>query len=218
MDDDFERRLNEWLEGQPGVTERRRVVRDDGTRVLVSKFDEGFAAHLHGVLERVPELFDADCVGEAYVAMANEHRDAPRAVVWRVAIDGILCGLADARGLTGADITNVRGGLDSVAALLDSALWTSPLAGDQGYAPAPGEVAAYRDAIEGLEGDGRLFVRVYGQFEGAHVVNYCAAPTFGRRLFVQAWAITTGPTVQGPPGAATAEPNQLLQGGASPHP
>jgi hypothetical protein len=193
-DDGFEQRLQQWMEGLPGVTERRRVVRRDGARVLVSKFEEGFAAHLHDVLDRLPELFDVAFTAEAYAKAAREHPEAPRALVWRVSIGRTLRALAEERGLTQDDVTNVGGGLDSVAALLDSVLWTSPLAGDAGYAPAPGECEAYGDAAGRMDTDAPIFMRVYGEFEGAQVVNYCPAPLFGRRLFNQAWSICTSAT------------------------
>lgn len=190
-DDGFEKRLNQWMDGLPGVTEPRRVVRHDGSRVLVSKFDEGFAAHLHGVLDRMPKMFDATHVALAYARVRAEHPDAPRAVAWRAAVDGVLTGLAQDLGLTADDVTNVRGGLDSVAAVLDAVLWSSPLAGDEGYEPLPGETDAYHDAMARMHGEAPIFTRVYGEFEGAHIVNYCPASAFGRRLFLQAWSLCT---------------------------
>lgn len=203
-DDAFEQRLQQWMDGLPGVTEPRRVVRHDGARVLVSKFDEGFAAHLHGVLDRVPELFDTDCVGRAYDRLASLNQETPRVLVWRAAIDTVLTRVAQERALSAGDVTNVRGGLDSVAAVLDAVLWSSPLTGDEGYEPLAGELDAYRDATARMDGDAPIFTRVYGEFEGAHVVNYCPAPTFGRRLFIQAWTICTRER-----GSVTAIPNRL---------
>lgn len=191
MDDGFEQRLQQWMSGLLGVTEPRRVVRSDEQRVLVSKFGDGFAAHLHDILDHVPELFDADCVAESYAALAGRNPQLPRAVAWRAAIDRLLAGLAQERGLTEDDVTSVRGGLDSVAALLDAVLWSSPVAGDGDYQPLPGEVDAYHDVIARMDGEAPIFTRVYGEFEGAHVVNYCPAAPFGRRLFLQAWSICT---------------------------
>jgi hypothetical protein len=187
--DDFEQRLQQWLAELPGVTEPRRLVRQDETRALVSKFEPGFAAHLHDVLDRVPELFDRVCVESAYRAFGQEHPEVLRAMAWRVAIDRVLTGLAVERELSEDDIRNVRGGLDSVAALIDSVLWTSPVAGDASYAPSAGELQAYEDAAGRMEDNAPVFTRAYGVFEGVSVVNYCPAAPFGRVLFQQAWAI-----------------------------
>lgn len=190
--DDFDERLQVWMDGLPGVTEPRRVIHRDASRIFVSKFEDGFAAHLHDVLDRVPELFDAVVMAAEYAVLADTDPSATRAATWRAAIDALLVRLASERGLTQLDVTNVRGGLDSVSALLDSTLWSSPAAGDKSYSVQPGELDAYHDVLARMEGDASIFTRVYGTFEGATVVNYCPAAAFGRRLFLQAWAICTG--------------------------
>lgn len=174
-----------------GVTEPRRIVRRDPERILVSKFEEGFAAHLHDVLDKLPELFETAAVQAEYTAVSRSGPQLSRSAAWRAAIDQLLVRLAGERGLTALDVTNVRGGLDSVSALLDSVLWSSPLVSDPSYAPFAGEEDAYRDVLARMEGEAPIFTRVYGMFDGATVVNHCPAAPFGRKLFLQAWAICT---------------------------
>jgi hypothetical protein len=217
MTGDFDERLQEWLGGLPGVTEPRRVVRRDAGRVLVSKFEAGFAAHLHDVLDRLPELFETPVVAVACAARASAYPAGTRVNTWRTAIDEMLTALAAERGISARDVTDVRGGLDSVAALLDSILWSAPLAGDRAYVPAPGELDAYNDALRRMEGDANIFTRLYGTFEGANVVNYCPAATFGRVLFVQAWDICTGGDTA-MRADATRGPIRQQRDGASPPP
>lgn len=60
--DDFHR----WLRDTAGVEQWRRIVRDDGERILVSKFEEGFAAGVHELIAQMPELFDEPAIRAVY--------------------------------------------------------------------------------------------------------------------------------------------------------
>jgi hypothetical protein len=179
----------EWLSLHAGVAEPRRLVRRDSERLLVSKFDEGFASRLHDALGRVPEIFETSRVCERYRVLAGRS-DAGRAAGWHAAIADLLRELGAERGLTSNDQAEIRAGIDSVAALLDSILWTSPAIG-AAFVPSSGEVDAYREAIERMDADPGMFTRFYGVFEGVRVENHCPGAPFARKLLAQAWTICT---------------------------
>src|SRR5579883_1094724 len=116
----FEGRLAAAVDGLDG----RRVVRRDANRILVSKFEDGFAAALHASLTRVPELFDLGSVEAKYLTLAVAEPRLRRAETWHLAMQRLLADLGAARGLAAEQQAQVRAGVDSVAALLDSILWS----------------------------------------------------------------------------------------------
>ncbi|MEO9255367.1 MAG: hypothetical protein ABI305_07510 [Tepidiformaceae bacterium] len=189
--DGFEARLQEWLSELPGVTGERRVVRHDATRVLLSKFEPGFAPRLFEALERVPQLVSEPTVRRAYTELARERPGAPRVALWHEAIVGLLESHSGAANLGPNPMAEIQAGLDSVAAVMDSVLWSTPLAGDS-YTVAAGEIDAFRDVLADAESDGGIFTRFYGTFEGRSVLNHCPAAQIARGLLAQAWSICTG--------------------------
>lgn len=182
-------RFAEWIAGL-GVDGHRRLVRAQGGRLLVSKFEEGFAARLYVALERVPELTDGASARERYATAAVDYGRG-RVALWRETVDALLRELAPERGLDERQLAEIRAGTDSVAALLDSVLWSGPVTG-QAWAPGPGEVAAYEEALARMDADDGIFSRYYGTFEGARVENHCPGAPVARALFVQAWETVTG--------------------------
>jgi hypothetical protein len=188
----LERRLNAWLRAEVGVETPRRVVREEPGRILVSKFAAGFAQRLHRTLERLPRLFEVETVAAVYRRLAAARPEAGRVATWRAAALAVLDEGAGPAALTAVQRAEVRAGIDSVAAVLETVLWSGPRAGDTGYRPLPGEVAAYRDALTRAERAQDLFTRVYGTFEGAAVVNYCPGAPYARALLAQAWTVCTG--------------------------
>ena len=93
-----------------------------------------------------------------------------------------------ARNLDRDQLAEIRAGTDSVAALLDSVLWSSPHVGDS-YTPSESEQVAFAEAIARMDAHAGIFTRYYGTFEGARVENYCPGAQFARTLLAQAWAV-----------------------------
>jgi hypothetical protein len=184
----FEARLAGWLVGI-GVDGPRRVVRATGGRVLVSKFEEGFAARLYAALDRVPELTDGATVHGRYAAAALKPGKS-RVALWRETVDALTRELAPQRGLDERQLSEIRAGTDSVAALLDSVLWSGPVTGSE-WAPSPGEAAAYEEALARMDADDGIFTRYYGTFEGLRVENHCPGAPIARALFTQSWQTIT---------------------------
>lgn len=180
-----------WLRDAAGIAEPRRVVRRSPTAILVSKFDEGFAARLHETIDRLPEMFDDALVAERFAELAANEPDRLRAENWRLAVNSILGDGAAREGLHPGAVAEVRAGVDSVAALVDSILWTSPVAG-RPHVPEPSEVEAYDETRARMDAERGLFTRYYGSFEGVPVENHCPGSQVARRLFAQAWAICAG--------------------------
>ena len=190
--DDLEARIEAWLRESSEADEPRRVVRIDGESVLVSKFEPGFAAELHALLDRLPELFDEAAVSRAYAQQAaSAGRAEARVAVWHRALRTLLATLGVERGIDDAQQGLVRVGIDSVRAVLDSVLWSTPAVGDD-YTASAGERSAYRDALARLEGERELFTRYYGTFEGRRVENHCPGAAFARTMLAQAWTACTG--------------------------
>lgn len=189
--EDFEARFAAWLRDEAGVDEPRRVVRVGSASILVSKFDEGFAARLHETIAGLPELFEEAGMRRLYAEVAGESPGATRVACWHDTARRVLANaVADGR-LSGEDRAEVLAGIDSVAALLDSLLWTGPLV-DGEFEPGPGELDAYREALARMDSANSLFTRFYGTFEGTPVVNHCPGAQFARRLVAQAWSLCTG--------------------------
>ena len=194
----FATRLLRWVHDDLGIAEDRRLVRADGERALLSKFDEGFARRLHALLERMPGIFHLNTVDEQYrrlAAMADG--GTLRVDLWAQAMRALLEQECRAAGID--DDTRqafVRAGIDSVRAMLDVVLWSAPAVGQFDYTPASGEQTAYRDINERF-GAADAFSRYYGMFEGRRVENHCPGTGFARPMIEQAWIVCTATA---PPG------------------
>lgn len=189
----LELRLNRWLRDERGIAEPRRVARVDDETILVSKFEPGFAARLHEVLARLPELFDAGVVAERFAGRAG-HLDGctSRVACWHGAMLAMLAELGEARAIGRVECAQVGAGIDSVAAFLDTILWSSPALRTEPPVVEDGETAAYRDAVARMDADPSIFTRHYGRFEDRDVVNHCPGAPFARVLLAQAWTACTG--------------------------
>ncbi len=189
-DRDQERRLNDWL-AEHGVEGRRRIVRSNPPTTLVSKFEPGFALALVSRIESMPALFDSAQIASRYAEVAAATPELPRAEAWRQAVLARLAEAAEDISLDPPAVAEVGAGVDSVAALLDSVLFTAPAAGST--APvSDAEDRAYREAIEKMDAAAGMFTRNYGTFEGGAVVNHCPGSRFARQLLAQAWEICSG--------------------------
>ncbi|MEX1023167.1 MAG: hypothetical protein WD058_08455 [Dehalococcoidia bacterium] len=195
--DGFERELREWLRDAAGVEEPRRVARVAEGEVLLSKFEPGFAARLHDLLDRVPELFDSATVAANYDVTARAlPADTPRVDAWHASMHAALAAAGARMDIEDVRLAEVRTGIDSVRAVLEAVLWSGPAVGDD-YAPRSGEVEAYRDGLAALADERDIFTRYYGEFDGRAVRNHCPGAAFARRMLSQGWrAITATP----PPG------------------
>ncbi|MFN8638513.1 MAG: hypothetical protein U0360_03440 [Dehalococcoidia bacterium] len=185
--------MRNWLEREVGVAEWRRLARLDEDSALVSKFQEGFAPQLHALLEALPELVDESAVLEAYGEAASTAAPGTlRTEAWARAMHSLLARACVRLGIpeTADQQSFVRVGVDSVRALLESVLWTSP-AVDEAYVPAPGERAAYLDITRAFAGRD-FFTRNYGIFEDHIVQNHCPGAAYGRVFLAQAWRACTG--------------------------
>ena len=192
-EDALETALNAWLRDDIGVDRRRRVVRADDAHILVSKFEPGFAARLHELLDLMPELFDDASVVAAYEAHARAAPpDGTRPAAWHAAMHALLRDAGIRHAIPDLRLAEVRTAIDSVYAVLDSVLWTVPTVGDVGYVALAGEVAAYRDGLSSLDPSRDLFTRQYGVFDGRTVVNHCPGATFARIMLAHAWRACTG--------------------------
>ena len=186
MDTATTARFDAWLR-ERGIEGSRRIVRESETAILVSKFEPGFAARLHEAIDRVPELFDPSVLASRY-GLSNP--SATRVEAWRRTVEDLLAELGPARGLDPDQLAEIRAGTDSVAALLDSALWSGPtLSAD--WTPSEPEQTAFREALARMDDDSSIFTRYYGEFEGRRVENHCPGSQIARRLFQQAWQICT---------------------------
>jgi len=136
--------LNAWLR-EAGIDGPRRIVRTSESVVLVSKFGPGFAQQLLARLETLPQLFDARWTRTAYVNLAATEPAETRVNTWHRAVLGLLAACATQQQLESAHVAEVEAGIDSVAALLDSVLFTGPLAGSDEPA-SEAERSAYGEA------------------------------------------------------------------------
>ncbi|MCK9487053.1 MAG: hypothetical protein M0R73_10230 [Dehalococcoidia bacterium] len=192
MDPSTEAALLAWMHDVLGVEGYRRVVRATRDEVLVSKFEPGFAARLHSLLDELPEIFDEDTVVEAYQRAAHDlPADTPRVDAWHAAMHGALAALGERLGVEDHRLAEVRVGIDSVRAVLEAVIWSAPSVTDE-YSPRNGEVEAYRDGMAALADDRDIFTRYYGDFDGRPVVNHCPGAQFARRMLAQGWLACTG--------------------------
>lgn len=191
MDAEELERFHRWLREQ-GIDEFRRVVRATPGAILVSKFPEGFAAHLHESIDRLDQLFDDEAVARDAAAIGGAEPTTARVQCWHRAVLGILQRAVEAGTVTARERAEVEAGVDSVAALLDTALWSGPAWGDAGWQTSAAEVTAFEDVLARMDESDGLFTRYYGTFEGAPVENHCPGVVVARRLLEQAWKICTG--------------------------
>ncbi|MGE3960320.1 MAG: hypothetical protein AB7F65_01395 [Dehalococcoidia bacterium] len=192
VDPSLDRAVAEWLEREVGVDRPRRVVRADEHEILVSKFEPGFAAQLHRLLDELPELFDEARVVESYERLARElPADTPRVDAWHAAMHAALRAAGERLVLDDSRLAEVRVGIDSVRAVLEACIWTQPRVGDD-YRPRSGEIAAYRDGLAALQDERDIFTRYYGSFEGVPVRNHCPGSAFARRMLAHGWRACTG--------------------------
>lgn len=181
--------LQRWINNDLGIEGARRIVRDDGREILISKFDAGFAAGVHDLIAQMPELFEEATVVAAYQREAGA--GGTRLDAWHRGMHAMLRAAGEREGISDLRQAEVRTGIDSVYAVLSTALWSDPRV-DEPYTPASGERVAYLEALETLA-DGRdLFTRVYGRFEGRIVLNHCPGASFARVMLAQGWSACTG--------------------------
>ncbi len=186
-----EERLRRWLASEHGIADARRLAREDGERLLVSKFPPGFIARVGETVGHLGILAAPDPLAAASAGRARRLPREPRVEGWRAAACELVRERAAARGLSEADAELVTTGIESVAAVMRAVLWSDPLAGEP-YAPAPAERQAWRDALARGEGSGDLFTRHYGAFEGRAVVAHCPGAPYARALLESAWRACTG--------------------------
>ncbi|MGD9892701.1 MAG: hypothetical protein AB7R89_08185 [Dehalococcoidia bacterium] len=184
-------RLNHWLRHEVGAEEPRRVVSRSNDRVLVSKFAAGFAEHLRESLDHRADLFDPGAVATAYARQVARAPDIPKVEVWRLAMSEMLADRNGTYPLSPAQQAEVQAGVDSVAAVLASVIWSAPTAGEP-FRPQTGEREAYRDALARLGSTAGPFTRRYGVFDGAQVVNHCPGAPYARMLLALGWLVCTG--------------------------
>jgi hypothetical protein len=175
-----------------GIDEPRRIVRTDRERILVSKFDPGFAARLHDALARLPELFDLEEVSREYRRLAALDSASTRVDTWHRAICELLARVATARSISGDQQAEIRAGIDSVAGLLAALLWSNPAVGDD-RGPSGGEADALTDVLARMDADPGIFTRIYGSFQDRAVVNHCPGAPFARLFLLQGWTICATP-------------------------
>ncbi len=188
----LEQRLNRWLREELGIEEPRRVVRTSVERILVSKVAPNFALDLLQLVELAPKLFEEVRVIGACEARARRSDPAtPLSENWRAALHELLSDIGSLRSVPDERLAEIRVGIDSVFAVLDSVLWTHPSLHDL-YVPNAGEIAAYRECVSRFDRDHDLFTRTYGYFEGRRVENHCPGAALARTLLAQAWRACTG--------------------------
>jgi hypothetical protein len=198
--------LQRWINDDLGIEGARRLVRDDGREILVSKFDEGFAAGVHDLIALMPELFEESSVIAAYEREAAH--GGIRLDAWHRGMHAMLRAAGDREHISDLRQAEVRTGIDSVYAILSTALWTEPQVDDR-YAPGTGERTAYLETIETLADDRDLFTRVYGRFEGRTVVNHCPGAAFARVMLAQGWTACTGEPLPERPEPERASPSPI---------
>lgn len=184
--------LQHWLREALGIAEYRRVVRDNETTIVISKFEAGFSQELFSTMDLLPEILDEASVETEYRKLAEAYRaagEAPsRTQVWRDAAVGLMERLGEERAIPRDSLDHILPGIESVQAMLDTILWSMPTIADR-FEPSKGEVEAYEEFL--ADETGRIFTRFYGDFHGRSVENYCPGSQFARRFVTQAWHICT---------------------------
>jgi hypothetical protein len=187
----FEDGLRRWLDEQ-GVEGTRRLVRLDDGEALVSKFEPGFSARLHDLLDLLPGLFDESRVLEAYRSEADASPPGTRRVdAWHRAMHRSLAEAGTRLEVPDVRLAEVRTGIDSVRAVLEAVLWSDPTL-DAAYEPREGERQAYVEGLAALADERDIFTRYYGTYQGRAVRNHCPGAAFARRMLAHAWRACTG--------------------------
>lgn len=179
--------LQLWL-AERDVVGARRVVAVDDRRILVSKTPPGFVEGLFEALEALGSALADDSVAAECALTARVGR--PRVDAWEEAVMRAVARQVVRLNLPPTVVEEVKFGVESVAALLRSVLWSDPKVGEC-YALSAAESAAYEDLCERLTGDAAKFTRVYGIFEGRPVVAHCPGASLARRLLDQGWRLCT---------------------------
>jgi len=187
----FEAELLAWLRDDVGFLEFRRVARITADEVQLSKFEPGFLKYLFEVMTYFPDLFDDDAVCEAYSREATTAApDALRVATWAAASHRLLREAGERHGIPDAPLHEIRVGIDSVQAILESVLLSRPRVGDE-YVPGARDIARYREMLASLRDD-QVFERYYGTFRGRAVRDYCPAVTYAYQMIAGAWRASTG--------------------------
>jgi hypothetical protein len=192
-EDDFQL----WLREVAGVEEWRRIVRDDGEHILLSKFEEGFAPGLHELLALMPELFDLAAMTEAHEREAAAADGTSRMDAWLRAMHATLRTAGERHSIPDVRQAEVRTGIDSAYAILQTFLWSDPKIGEP-FESRESERSAYLDATRLADNEHDMFTRVYGWYEDRQVVNHCPGAPFARIMLEQGWRICSGEDVPAP--------------------
>ena len=102
--------FHHWLRDIAGIEDWRRIVRDDGERILVSKFEEGFAAGVHELIALMPELFDEPAILAVYEREAASTPGASRVDAWHRALHAMLRAAGDRHAIPNLRQAEVRTG------------------------------------------------------------------------------------------------------------
>ena len=186
--------FHDWLRDVAGIEDWRRIVRDDGERILVSKFEEGFTAGVHELIALMPELFDEPAIRAVYELEAATTPGTSRVDAWHRALHAMLRTAGDRHAIPNLRQAEVRTGIDSVYAILQTLLWTDPKVG-AAYQSRAAERSAYLEAIESMDDAHDMFTRVYGWYEDRQVLNHCPGAPFARVMLEQGWRVCSGEDV-----------------------
>lgn len=202
--DSLTKRLNCWFDGKvSGPPLERRVVgvkQDKGTSVsspvetiLVSRFEPKFVSRIDMVIDCLPGILEVDDVRTAYEKLVDERPFDQKTSIWRDAVEGIVVDSVKSLTISQEDADLVRAGLDSVLVILDTVLWSIPLACSSD-GPSKAEKEAFLDVLEAhsVRDDRDVFIRYFGDFEGYRVVTYCPGSTWAHVFLAIAWEVCTG--------------------------
>ncbi|MFN8505931.1 MAG: hypothetical protein U0547_00030 [Dehalococcoidia bacterium] len=182
----FEQEFADWLAGLGEAGQGRRLVRRGSREILVSKLEPDVLARVQQTMLGLIDLLSPEALRERYTAIAAREPGILRVTAWRLAIRELLAGT----DLSPAARNEAEAGTDSVAALLDTVLWSAPVA-NVPFTLSEGERQAYDDARERMGGDAPIFTRYYGDFAGLPVMNHCPGAPIARKLLAEGWALCT---------------------------
>ena len=191
-DSELQDRMQRWFRETLEIDEDRRIARVDDESIVASKLPPGAAGLVHHVVDRLPEILDADAIQTAYQSRAAElPPGAPRVQAWHQGMTLLLRARTHDRGIPDVERDLIQPGIDSVEGVIDAVLWTQPTVGVD-YVPNDAERSAFLDATERIDGGRDVFTRVFGLFENRHVLNVCPGASFARTMLDQAWQACTG--------------------------
>jgi hypothetical protein len=183
--------FHHWLRHVAGIEDWRRIARDDGERILISKFEGGFAAGVHELIALMPELFDEPAILAVYEREAATAPGTSRVDAWHRALHAMLRAAGDRHAIPNLRQAEVRTGIDSVYAILQTLFWTDPKCGAS-YQSRAAERSAYLEAIVSMDDVHDMFTRVYGWYEDRQVLNHCPGAPFARVMLEQGWRVCSG--------------------------